>query len=159
VKELKFGDIIIAVASIIVICVLISFPLMLVLTPAIGSYNAFELSGFVVFILGPIITGYIFAKQIWEENRTKTILKIAVLVAFIAMFMVLADDAVVEWAPYYRAEYLRTNPTATPTAFEWYNIQLAALSMETFAAVAVMLVFTFIGLYIGSQLKRPTKTT
>ena len=88
----------------------------------------------------------------------KAILKIAVLVAFIAMFMVLMDDAVVEWAPYYIAEYLKANPTATPTAFEWYNIQLAALTMETFAAAAVMLVFTFIGLYIGSALKKTTKT-
>lgn len=155
---MKFGDIIIATASIIVICVLISYPLMLALTPATGEYNAFELSGFVVFILSPIIVGYIFAKQIREEDRTKTILKIAVLVAFIAMFMVLLDDAVVEWAPYYRAEYLKANPTATPTAYEWYNIQLAALTMETFAAAAVMLVLTFIGLYIGSQLKKPTKT-
>jgi len=131
---------------------------MLLLTPALGEYNAFEVSGFIVFILGPIITGYIYAKQIREENRTKTILKIAVLVAFIAMFMTLADDAAVEWAPYYKAEYLKTHPTAQPTAFEWYNIQLAALTMEGFAAAAAMLVFTFIGLYIGSMLKKPTKT-
>jgi hypothetical protein len=131
---------------------------MLALTPALGEYNAFELSGFVVFFLGPIITGYIYAKQIREENRTKTILKIAVLVAFIALFMTLIDDAAVEWAPYYKAEYLKANPTATPTAFEWYNIQLAALNMETFAAAAVMLAFTFIGLYIGSQLKKPAKS-
>ena len=131
---------------------------MLALTPALGEYNAFELSGFVVFFLGPVITGYIYAKQIREENRTKTILKIAVLVAFVALFMVLIEDAVVEWAPYYKAEYLKANPTATPTPSEWYNIQLAALSMEGFTAAAVMLAFTFIGLYIGSTLKRPTKT-
>jgi hypothetical protein len=73
------------------------------------------------------------------------------------MFMVLVEDAVVEWAPYYKAEYLKANPTATPTAYDWYNIQLAALSMEVFAAAAVMLAFTFIGLYIGSTLKRPTE--
>jgi hypothetical protein len=30
--------------------------------------------------------------------------------------------------------------------------------METFAAVAVMLAFTFVGLYIGSMLKKTTKT-
>jgi len=156
--KLKFGDIIIATASIIVLCVLISYPLMLLLTPAIGEYNAFETSGFIVFILSPIIVGYIYAKQIREEDRTKTILKIAVLVAFTAMIMVLLDDAVVEWTPYYKAEYLKANPTATPTAYEWYNIQLAALGMEGFAAAAVMLIFTFIGLYIGSQLKKTTKT-
>jgi len=131
---------------------------MLLLTPALGEYTAFETSGFVAFILGPIIVGYIYAKQIREENRTRTVLKIAVLVAFAAMFMVLLDDAAVEWAPYYRAEYLKTHPTAQPTAFEWYNIQLAGLTMETFAAAAAMLIFTFIGLYIGSQLKKTTKT-
>ena len=156
--KLKFGDIVLAAATIIVLCVLISYPISLALTPIIGGYNAFELSGFIVFILSPIITGYIYAKQIKEENRTKTILKIAVLVAFIAMFMVLIDDAAVEWAPYYKAEYLKTNPTATPTPYEWYNIQLAALTMETFAAAAIMLAFTFIGLYIGSALKKTTKT-
>jgi len=131
---------------------------MLALTPALGEYNAFEISGFVVFILGPIITGYIFAKQIREENRTKTILKIAVLVAVLAMFTVLIEDAIVEWVPYYRAEYLKANPSATPTAFDWYNIQLSALSQEVFAAVALMLAFTFIGLYIGSTLRKTTKT-
>jgi amino acid transporter len=156
--KLKFGDIIIATATIIVLCVLISYPLTQLISLATSAYNAFEISGFIVFFLSPVITGYIYAKQIKEENRTKTILKIAVLVAFIAMFMVLLDDAVVEWAPYYKAEYLKTNPTATPTAYEWYNIQLAALTMETFAAAAVMLIFTFIGLYIGSMLKRTTKT-
>jgi hypothetical protein len=156
--KLKFGDIIIATATIIVLCVLISYPLTLLLSLATSAYNAFEISGFIVFFLSPVVTGYIYAKQIKQENRTKTILKIAVLVAFTAMFMVLLDDAVVEWAPYYKAEYLKTNPTATPTAYEWYNIQLAALTMETFAAAAVMLIFTFIGLYIGSMLKRTTKT-
>jgi hypothetical protein len=30
--------------------------------------------------------------------------------------------------------------------------------MEAFAAAALMLVFTFIGLYIGSSLKKTTKT-
>ncbi len=140
------------------LCVLLSYPISLLLSLATSAYNAFEISGFIVFILGPIITGYIYAKQIKEENRMKTILKIAVLVAFIAMFMVLLDDAAVEWAPYYKAEYLKANPTATPTEFEWYNIQLAALSMEVFITVALMLAFTFIGLYIGSMLKKTTKT-
>jgi len=155
---LKFGDVVTAVASLIVIIIFISFPLTLVLTPALGNYEAFELSGFVSFILSPIIVGYIFTQKIWEENRTKTIAKIALLVAVLAMFTVLIEDAVVEWTPYIRADYLKANPTATPSAFDWYNIELSALASEVFITVVLMLPITFIGLYIGSTLKKPTKT-
>jgi len=155
---LKFGDIIIAVASLIVIIIFISLPLTLVLTPVLGNYNAFELSGFVSFILSAIIVGYIYTQKIWEENRTKTIAKISVLVAILAMFVTLLENATVEWAPYIRTDYLKANPTADPSAFDWYNIEMMALGSEVFLTVAIMLAITFIGLYIGSMLKKPTKT-
>lgn len=72
---LKFGDVVIAVASITIILILIMFPLILVLTPALGNFAGFELSAVISFLLSPIIVGYIFSQKIWEENRTKTIAK------------------------------------------------------------------------------------
>jgi len=138
--------------------VAISFLLTLGLAPVIGAYNAFELSAFVSLFAGPIIAGYLYAQKIREENRTRTIANIDVIFAVLAMFMVLIEDAVVEWAPYYRAEYPKVNSTATPTAFDWYNIQLSVLSQEVFLAVVLTLAFTFIGLYIGSVLKKPKRT-
>lgn len=83
---------------------------------------------------------------------------IAVLFAVLAMFMVLIEDAVVEWAPYIRADCLKANPAAAPSAFDWYNIQLSTPSSEVFLTVLLTFVITFIGLYIGSMLKKPTKT-
>jgi len=72
---LKFGDMVIAVASILIIFILLLFPLTLVFTPALGNYAGYELSAFVSFILSAIIVGYIYTQKIWEENRTKTIAK------------------------------------------------------------------------------------
>ena len=109
-------------------------------------------------MLGPIIVGYLCAEKIREENRTRTIADITALFAVIAMFIVLVEDSIVEWAPYFRADYLKANPTATPSAFDWYNIELAAVGQEVFLAVVLTFAFTFIGLYIGSMLKKTQKS-
>jgi len=149
---------VIAVAWLTLFFIVIAFLLTLALTPALGSYNAFELSSFVALFLSPIIVGYLCAQNIWEEKRTRTIADIAVLFAVLAMFMVLAEDSIVEWTPYTRAEYLRTNPTASPSALDWLNIELSALSQEMFLVIVLAFAITFIGLYIGSMLKRPVKS-
>jgi hypothetical protein len=128
------------------------------LTPALGNYNGFELSSFISFFLSTIIVGYIFAQKIREENRTKTIAKIAVLFAVLTIFMVYMELAVTDWTPKVKEEYLTANPTATPSTFDWYYIEALALATEKFVIAVVVLAFSFIGLLIGSQLKKPTKT-
>jgi len=155
---LKFGDVIIAVASLTIILVLIMFPLILILTPALGNFAGFELSAVISFLLSAIIVGYIFTQKIWEENRTKTIVKISVLFTVLALSLILVENAVVEWAPMFRAEYLKANPTADPSAFDWYYIQRLQLIAEDFMLAVFMFALSFIGLYISSMLKKPTKT-
>jgi len=155
---LKFGEVVTAVASLTIILILIMFTLTLVLTPALGNYTGFELSAFVSFFLSAIIVGYIFTQKIWEENRTKTIAKITVLFTVLAMSLIIMENATVEWTPYIRAEYQKAHPTADPSAFDWYYIQRLELIAEDFIVVVLILAITFIGLYIGSMLKKPTKT-
>jgi len=156
--NLKFGDVVTAVASLIVIVIFLMFPITLVLTSALGNFGGFTLSAVVAFPLSGIIVGYIFTQKIWEENRTKTIAKITVLFTVLALLFILVENAVVEWAPMFRAEYLKANPTATPSAFDWYYIQRLQLIAEDFILVVFMFALSFIGLYIGSMLKKPTKT-
>jgi len=155
---LKFGDIIIAVASLTVIVILIYYPITLVLTPALGNYEGFELSAFIAFPLSAIIVGYFFAQNIWEENRTKTIAKIAVLFTVLALLLILVENASMEWAPMVREEYLKANPTANPSAFDWYYIERLAILSEDFTLAIFIFALCFIGLYIGSTLKKPTKS-
>jgi len=156
--NLKFGDVVTAVASLTIIVILIYFPLTLVLTPALGNYEGFELSAFIAFPISAIIVGYIFAQNIWEENRTKTIAKISVLFTVLAMSLIIMENATVEWVPMFRAEYLKANPTADPSAFDWYYIQRLQLIAEDFMLAVFMFALSFIGLYIGSMLKKPTKS-
>jgi hypothetical protein len=72
--------------------------------------------------------------------------------------MVLVEDSIAEWTPYIRAEYLKANPTTAPSAFDWYNIELSALSQEVFLTIVLTFALTFIGLYIGSMLKKTAKS-
>jgi len=148
---------IIAVASTVII-IFIFFPLGLVLTAALGNVG-FELGAFVSGFLSTIIVGYIYAQKIWEENRTKTIAQIAVLFTVLIMFMgIMESAATADWTPKIKEEYMASNPTATPSASDWYYIEKFFLTLQNFIVVVLVLALSFIGLYIGSMLKKPTKT-
>ena len=155
---LKFGDVVTAVASLAVIGMLILLPIVFVLTLALGNFGGFMLGVVVSFLLSAVIVGYIFTQKIWEENRTKTIAQITVLFTVLVVSVSLVENATVEWVPMFRAAYLNANPTATPSASDWYYIERLELIGEDFFVVVLMLAITFIGLYIGSTLKKPTKT-
>jgi len=157
---LKFSDMIIAAASLAIISKIIYLPLALALYPPLGVYGGFLLSVVISILASAIITGYIYTRKIWEENRTKTIAKMTILVtAFVWLTALMESAASADWTPKIKAEYLTTNPTATPSAFEWYYIENLVLNVAIFVAIVIALALGFIGLYIGSQLKKPTKTT
>jgi cation transport ATPase len=156
---LKFGDIIIAVASLTIIAVLIMFPLTLAFTPTLGNFGGFMLSAVVAFLVSAIIVGYIFTRRIWEENRTRTIAKIAVLFTLLVMVAVLIENAAsADWTPMVREDYLKANPGASPSTSDWYYIERLALVQDDFINVVLMFAIAFIGLYIGSILKKPART-
>lgn len=156
---LKFGDIIITVVSLKIIAVLIMLPATLGFTPALGNFEGFMLSAVIAFLLSAIITGYIFTRKIWEEKRTATIAKIAVLFTSLVMILVLIENAASgDWTPMVKETYLDTNPTATPSTTDWYYIERLAIIQDNFLNVVLILAITFMGLYIGSTLKKPAKT-
>jgi hypothetical protein len=89
---LRFGDVVTAVALLIVIFILILFPLSLVLTSALGYFEGFMLSAVVSFFLSTIIVGYIFTQKIWEARR-EAIAKIAVLFTVLVAVVVIIENA------------------------------------------------------------------
>jgi len=135
------------------------FPLTLVFTPALGNFEGFMLSAVIAFLLSATITGYIFTQKIWGENRTKTILKITVLFTVLVTVLILIENATSsDWAVMIKTDYLNANPTASPSATDWYYIERLAIIQDDFINVILILALTFIGLYIGSTLKKTTKT-
>jgi hypothetical protein len=109
-----------------------------------------------------LITGYIFAGKIWEA-RMKAIAKITVLAAALMMFTVVIEAAALGtyWTTWVHDAYLNANPDALvspPSTFDWYAIGSMYLGIQIVLNMVIVLVLGFIGLYIGSMLKRPAKS-
>lgn len=153
---MKFSDVIVAVASLVVLTVLISFPLESVLVTALGFYLGVTTGAVISIFLSAIIVGCIFTAGI-SESRRNTIAKITVLSGVIMMFSVGLNTAVLggEFTQYVREMYLEANPTAELSIFEWYVIGGIYLGFQIFINMLTVLALGFTGLYVGSILRKP----
>jgi len=154
---LKFGDVVTAVASLAVILVLVGFPIDLVLRPALDPVWGGHVSGAVSILLTALIGGYVFAGKIWEA-RMEAIAKITVLSAALMIFYVISSPALADWNPAVKEAYLEANPGTTLSTSEWLSVESMALLQVMFINVVMVLVLGFIGLYVGSMLRRPGKS-
>jgi len=160
--KLKFGDIVIAVASIAVIDALIAFPLGLVFVSALGL-ELLELGQdvgcFVSLFLSALIGGYIFAGKIWEARR-EAITKITVLLAtFMGAMAMVIPAGVAHWGLMAEEDFQLMYPgAAEPSTAEWVSWEMMSNALFTFIVVGGALLLGFIGLYVGSMLRKPKKS-
>ena len=156
---MKFGDVVTVVASLAVLYVVISFLLGTLFVSALGYYWGMNVNAIVSILLCAVIGGVIFARKIWEEAGIQAIAKIVVLVALLMAFNVgIAAAALPDRTAWVKQMYLDANPTATPSAFEWYAIESVALYSQIVLNVVLAFVLSFIGLYAGSMLRKPVKS-
>jgi phosphoglycerol transferase MdoB-like AlkP superfamily enzyme len=85
---LKFGDVIIAVASVSVAFLLIDTVLSFALIPMNSAWGGY-VADIVSLIVSALIVGYVFAGKIREESKMASIGKVVVLFAFVMMFAVM----------------------------------------------------------------------
>jgi len=154
---LKFSDIVMCVASIAVIFALIAAPLDFVFVSALGLSPGYDVSIIVSFFLSALISGYIFAGKIWEARR-ESIIKITVLWAAFVMLVVYNFPALAHWGPMATEEYQAAYPGTTLSTSEWVNWEMMYLDVFTFIVAVMALVLGFIGLYVGSMLRKPKKS-
>lgn len=147
---MKFSDALMAAVSATVILALL-FPVTAAFVAALGLDLGSLIGGIVSLILAMVIVGYIFAEKIWE-SRMKAITKILVLFAFIITFVVYLEAAATDWKTLVKETY---NPATTS---ELVGLQGLEIAGEKFFFVVLVIVLGFIGLYIGSMLKRPAKS-
>ena len=153
---MKFGDVVMCVASIAVISALIAAPVDIMVVSALG-FGGYDVGVFVSFFLSALIGGYIFAGKIWEARR-EAITKIVVLWAALVMLVVMNFPALAHWGLKATEEFQAAYPGTTLTTSEWVSWEMMYLDVFTFIVVVIALALGFIGLYIGSMLKRPAKT-
>jgi O-antigen/teichoic acid export membrane protein len=96
---LRFGDVVNAVAWLVVILALFDFLLGMVLIPAIGLDWGSYVTGAVSIFISALIVGYICARRIWEESGMETIARITVLGAVLLVFYVVNYPALGDWTP------------------------------------------------------------
>jgi len=148
-----------SVATIAVILALIAFPLDLVFVSAFGFEFGQDIGVFVAFFLSALITGYIFAGKIWEARR-ETIAKITVLWAALVMLVgVMVPAGLAHWGLMAEEEFKAMYPDTTlSTNSEWVSWEMMYKDSFMFLIVGIALVLGFMGLYVGSMLKRPEKS-
>jgi hypothetical protein len=156
---LKFGDVILALASIDVIEVMIWYVLGAALIPSIGSYWGLNTAGIASMLIAALVVGYVLAGKIQEESRIRAVGKISVLSAWVIAFIEMISAAA---NPYYKDwidETLKTMyATGAWTPTDWYVYGHLALMTFVVLNVVLVLILTFIGLYAGSMLRKPKKS-
>jgi hypothetical protein len=155
---LKFGDVILAVATAAVIDVVVVAVLLTVLVPPLGSSWGLNVAAFVSIIVAGLLVGILFAGQIQEESRMKAVGQIAVLAAFVELFAVLIAFPTNGYYGAWTTETLQGMfSTGAWTTVDWFTYE----GMMTYWYVALNVVLTFvlgfIGLYAGSMLRKPKK--
>ncbi len=152
---MRFGDVITAVAALFLVTVLISYPVEIVLVSFLGLGLAPTVGALVSVLLGGLIIGYVFSRKMCNDS-TEIILKISILFTVLMIFSIILNSAVLgnyftEWV---HETYQESNPTESLTTLDWFVVGGLFIGSQMFMNVIVLFVFSLIGLYSGSILRR-----
>ncbi|MFB0567358.1 MAG: hypothetical protein ACETVM_02075 [Candidatus Bathyarchaeia archaeon] len=154
---MKFSDAVTAAVSLSVIYILLEFVLLAVFFQVSTVWGA-DVALILSILVASLIVGYLFAAKIQEESRKGAISRIVVFFTLVLAFYTMTSYT----NPYTSAgitEGLESMfSTGGWTTSDW--VSYSALLMEMIVAMYVVyaLVFGFIGLFIGSMLRKPEKS-
>jgi hypothetical protein len=156
---LKFGDVITAVASLTVAFILFDCVFNLALIPATGSDYGANFVVILSLLLSGLVVGYVFAGKIQEESRRASIGKVVVLFAAVFGLLITMVYGAIYHFGLMTDEILRNMyNTSAWTNTNWFSYEVMMLGIDVALFVVFALVFGFIGLYVGSMLRKPKKT-
>jgi len=156
---LKFGDIIVAVASLTVAFILFDCVFNLALVPATGSDYGAMIAVIVSILLSGLVVGYVFAGKIQEESRRGSIGKIVILfTAVFGIFIVIVYGAIYHYGALADEKLSSMFNANGWTNTNWFAYEIMGLTMNTALFIVFALVLGFIGLYLGSMRKPSAKT-
>ena len=151
---MKFGDVVTAVASLVVISILYDSALLAVSVPMIMIRWGTVVAGILSILVASLIVGYLFAVKIQEESRRGAIGSIVVLSTVVLTFFTMALLANPLASPAIKESLDSMFSTSGWTNYDWFVAMVMVVALEA----VIALVFGFIGLYAGSMLRKPKKT-
>jgi hypothetical protein len=155
---LRFGDVITAVASLFLVTVLISYPLEIVLISTLGLHSGPPIGSSISVFLGALIIGYIFSGRT-SNGRKEEIAKISVFFTVLMIFSIILNNAVLgeDFTNWVHESYQEANPAASLATFEWFLVGGLFIGSQMFMNTIVLFLFSFIGLFAGSMLRKTKK--
>ena len=158
---MKFRDVIITTASLAVVTFFLDTVLALVIVPLNTSYGL-DVTLILSVLISGLIIGYAFAGKIREESSLQSIGEILVLFAVLVALSVMAQySAVKHFGPLIDQNLNSTYSTTTTSSWtntDWFAYEMTMLRIYTVLPMIYVLVFGFIGLYLGSMRKPSAKT-
>ena len=155
---MKFGDVILAVATVAVIDVLVYYVFGIALIPSMGSFWGLNSASIVSMLVSGLVVGCVFAGKIQEESRIRAVAKIAVLFGAVILFAAMISSSANGYYGLWVKETLQSMfSTGTWTTTDWYVYEQLVLVGQVALNVLLALVLGFIGLYAGSMLRKPKK--
>ena len=156
---MKFGDIIIVVATLIVAFFLFDSLFNLALIPATSSEWGAMAAVIVSILLSGLVAGYFFAGKIREESRTASIGKVVILfTAVFGLLIMIVYGAIYHYGALADETLSSMYNASGWTNTNWFAYEIMGLTVDTALFVVFALIFGFIGLYLGSMRKPPAKT-
>jgi hypothetical protein len=151
---LKFGDVVLATASLALIGFLLNSVLRVAFIPLASADVSELLAWIIAFLVTSLIVGYVFALKIQEASRIKAIGKIVVLSSLAVMLLIMVWFANPMANPAIKGTITSMFNTSGWTNSDWSVYSALLATVDT----VVALVFNFIGLYAGSMLKKSKNT-
>ena len=150
---MKFGDVIVAVASLFVVVWVIDTLLNFVLVPASASYGG-DLAFILSALVSGLVVGYFFAGKMREESRMASIGKVVVLFAVLMIFIMSMGAMALHYPLYLDQQISNTySNTISWSNAQWFWYELTYLMFIATVYAVFSLLFGFIGLYVGSMRK------
>ena len=152
---MKFSDVILAMASLLLISWSL-YPVLAIASVPLNSNTASDVLSYIICILvGALIVGYVLAPKIHEESKVKAIGSVAVLSAFVMMAFLMVWYASPQGNRWFMDGL---NSTFNRTTWTDYDLTVYSALLETMDTV-IALVLSFMGLYVGSMLRKPSAKT
>jgi hypothetical protein len=151
---LKFGDVIIATALLVLIGLMLDAVLLVVFIPLNSDSMSDLLAYIIAFLVASLIVGYVFALKIQDESRIRAIGSTVVLSTFALMLLIMVWIANPLANPWFKDSLENMFNTSGWTNYDWSAYSALLVTVD----VVFALVVDFIGLYAGSMLKKPKKT-
>ena len=154
--EIKFGDVITAVAATIVLVAIISFLIGLLFSLSISLASGWgdTIQTAIAFLVSAIIVGFVFARRIWSENGMEAITKMTLLSSVFLILYVANFVAISSWNTLVIQQITDANPGVTFTASQLFNLESRVLGNLVFVNVILAIALGFAGFYIGSKLRK-----